>query len=984
MNNFKRSIAAIAVSTILGMSPVYAADNSQGFLSGKAKDAQGQILDKVTINIVNSETGLSRTYVSDDSGAYRFPLLPTGKYKVTATKVGFQTYERDIVVGLGSRTIINPSLTASNMEVIQVSGSTLELVDMTSTSTGLVLDQEVINRIPVSRDITSVALLAPSTSLGDESLSSRTPLVAIGGASAAENIFYVNGMNITDARRGLGASVVPFEMYKDFEVKTGGYSAEFGRSLGGVINATTKSGSNEFHFGANVIYSPDSLEAGQKDSRTTDGDFYRINSIDESSNFTGDLWASGAIIQDKLFFYALYQAQDDEWKGSPGARTNRYRIYKKEDPFYGAKLDWYITDEHILEFTYFKDSDDEEVTVFDLDSDNMTVGDKRNSFTNEWGGDTKTLKYTGILSDDLTFSMQYGINDSAGSTIPPAESLVNVVSEDGNILNNWAADPSLEDTERKLFRMDLDYYWGDHTFRIGYDQEKYVAFEDTSNAGPNNYGYTIHRDSVIGDTVTRDVYINRGSFKTESKAWYITDTWQVTDDIVLNLGVRNDTFDSFNVAGQEFISIDDQIAPRIGASWDVNGDGESKLYASYGRYYIPVPGQTNVRLGGAELNYEETFEFMGLDGNNIPILGNQVGSRVEHDDGIPGDPRALVDNNLDPMYQDEFILGYDRNLGDNWKMGVYLVARDLGEGFEDTDTEGALETFFQNEFGSGCAGGNCSYVLLNPGSDMTLHIDPDRVVDNLGNVLSDGPIPEGDYTIPASLIGLPEIERKYYGATFSLERQWDDVWMVNMAYTWSHSYGNHEGLINSDVQQEDAGITINFDYPGLVDNAYGNLPTDRRHALKMFGSYALTENLTMGLNAQFATGRPRNATGFFPVTEESPLEDVIASYYGALSFYSNGEASPRGSFGRTPSTFKLDASMVYKMDFMGGDLSLRADIFNVFNSRKPLTFWERTERRSSVEGPQESYIAGDADNRFGSPRQYQTPRYVRLSASIAF
>jgi hypothetical protein len=790
-------------------------------------------------------------------------------------------------------------------------------------------------------------------------------------------------MNITDARRGLGASVVPFEMYKDFQIKTGGYSAEFGRSLGGVINATTKSGTNEFHFGANAYFEPTDLKSDMPDSLRNNGDFYRINGIDEESSFNGDLWASGAIIEDTLFFYALYAAQDYEWKGSPAARTSQYQIRKNEDPFFGAKLDWYITDEHIFEFTYFKDSDDEEVTVFSLNSETMeTPVTPNSSYTNEWGGDTKSLKYTGILTDSITISALYGINTSDGSTVPPADQLVNGVFESSNVVNNWSANPSLESTERKLFRFDVDFYWGDHTFRIGYDQEKYDAFEDTSNAGPNNYGYDITRN-VDGDTVVRDVYINAGTFKTESTAWYITDTWQVTDDVVLNLGLRNDIFDSFNVVGQKFISIDDQIAPRVGISWDVESDGDSKLYANYGRYYIPVPGQTNVRLGGAELNYEDTFEFLGLDANSIPILGDQIGERVNFDDGVPGDPRALADNDLEPMYQDEFIIGYDRNLGDNWSMGVYLVAREVGQGFEDTDTAGALENFFQSEFGSGCAGGNCSYVLLNPGKDMTLHIDPDRVIDVNGDVTSDGPIPEGDYTIPASMIGLPEIERKYYGATFSLNRAWDDVWMVNMAYTWSHSYGNHEGLVNSDLQQEDAGITINFDYPGLVDHSRGNLPTDRRHAFKVFGSYALTEELTMGISAQYASGRPRNATGFFPVTEESPLEDVIASYYQALSFYRNGEPSPRGSLGTTPATFKVDASLVYATDFMGSDVSFRADVFNVFNSVTAVTFWERTETFGGF-GPQDSYIAGDPDNRYGSPRQYQTPRYVRFSASVAF
>jgi len=979
---FKHSLAAIAVTAVLGMSTAQA-DTSQGFLAGKSVNEQGVVLGNVQVTIKNLQTGLTRNYTTDASGSYRFPLLPTGKYKVSATKDGHLAFEREVNVRLGDRTIVNPALQEDGTEVIQVTGTTVAMLDVASSSTGFTLDQETLARIPVARDITSVALLAPSASLGDESLVSRTPLVAIGGASAAENVFYVNGMNITDARRGLGASVVPFEMYKDFDIKTGGYSAEYGRSMGGVIVATTKSGSNDFHFGANAYFEPKSLKEESPNSLRSNGNFYRVNEVDEETSQNIDIWASGAIIEDTLFFYGLYSAQDYEWSGSPGVSTTTYQVRKQDDPFFGAKLDWYITDEHILELTYFKDSDDEVINSYVL-SDELVQGEHTGVSTNEWGGKTTTLKYTGIITDDLTVSMQYGINESAGSTVPVTTDINRVIVDGVTSPNGWVANASYEETERKLFRMDVDYYWGDHTLRFGVDREEYEAFEDTSDAGPNNYTYVVDTEN---QNITRSIYINQGTFRTESNAYYITDTWQVTDDVVLNLGLRNDTYKSFNITGEEFISMENQIAPRLGVSWDVNGDGESKLYANFGRYFVPVPGQTNVRLGGAEINNETVYDLDGFDGSGLPILGAQQGGLIVFDDGIPNDPRSLADNDIDPMYQDEFIIGYNRNLGDNWSMGVYLVARDLGQGFEDTDVEGAFEAYFNDNFGSGCAGGNCSYVLMNPGNDLSIHIDPDRVVDSEGNEVSNGPIPEDDYLIPNSYIRLPEIERTYYGATFSLDRQWDDVWSLSAAYTWSHSYGNHEGLINSDIQQEDAGITINYDYPGLVDNSWGNLPTDKRHSLRVFGSYALTENLIVGATAQYMSGRPMNATGYFPAEADGPLEDIIATHYVDLTFYRNGEPSPRGSLGNMPSTFKIDLSAIYSTEFMGSDVTLRADVFNIFNSLTPITRYERSENFGGVEDDIHGagrYVAGTQKDRYGSPRQYQTPRYVRLSASIAF
>ena len=675
--NIKRSVVAIAVTAVLGMSSAQA-DTSQGFLVGKSVNAQGIILENVVVTIVNTQTGLTRTYTTDSDGSYRFPLLPTGKYKVLAKKDGHLAFSQEVNVRLGDRTRVNATLPVDGTEVIQVVGSSIAMIDVASSGTSFVLDQEMLSRIPVARDITSVALLAPSITLGDQSLTSRTPLIAAGGSSPAENIFIVNGMNITDARRGLGASVVPFEMYKDFDVKTGGYSAEYGRSMGAVVVATTKSGSNDFHFGANAYFEPSSLKEESPNSLRSNGDYYRINSVDEEKSFNGDLWVSGAFIEDTLFFYGLYAAQDYEWSGSPGGATSTYQVRTQEDPFFGAKLDWYITDEHILELTYFKDSDDEVIKGYELNED-LSVGDYQGVSTTEWGGETTSLKYTGIISDDLTVSMQYGLNTSAGSVIPSETSINRVIVDGVTSANGWVSSASYEETERKLFRFDVDYYWGDHVFRFGVDREEYEAFENTSDAGPNNYVYSVNTED---NNITRSVYINKGTFKTESNAFYITDTWQVTDDVVLNLGLRNDTYKSYNITGTEFISIENQIAPRVGVAWDVNGDGDSKLYANYGRYYIPVPGQTNVRLGGAEINNEQVFDLDGFDAaTGYPILGTQQGGLVVFDDGIPNDPRALADNDIDPMYLDEFILGYDRNLGDNWSMGIYLVAKETGQGF---------------------------------------------------------------------------------------------------------------------------------------------------------------------------------------------------------------------------------------------------------------------------------------------------------------
>ena len=85
--------------------------------------------------------------------------------------------------------------------------------------------------------------------------------VSFGGSSVAENTIYINGLNVTDFYNRIGFSSVPYAFYKEFQVKTGGYSVEFGRTTGGVINAVTRSGTNDFEFGSEITWEPDFLQA---------------------------------------------------------------------------------------------------------------------------------------------------------------------------------------------------------------------------------------------------------------------------------------------------------------------------------------------------------------------------------------------------------------------------------------------------------------------------------------------------------------------------------------------------------------------------------------------------------------------------------------------------------------------------------------------------------------------------------------------------
>jgi hypothetical protein len=980
MKAFKTSAAAIAVAACIGMATPALA-NTNGFISGNSTTESGVIITGASVTILNLETGLTREVQTNSNGVFRFPLLPPGNYKVSASADGFRTTtEENVVVGISGKVNINLKLQSDTTEVIQVLGSSVSLVDVTSNSTGIVVDSFTLEKVPVARDLTGVALLAPGTTKGDSAFGN---LPAIGGASVAENAYYVNGLNLTNFRTGVGSSNPPFEMLETFEVKTGGYSAEFGRITGGVINAKTKSGSNEFKWGVNVYYEPDAFREDKPSSRRDDGTFRIDNTNDENDFFETNIWASGALIEDTLFYYVLYSPREDTFTyngaeaATGGGVIQNVFDQTEDDAFWGTKIDWYINDSNILELTAFSDETRRVTTTFtDID------GERQSGSTqgfDDIGGTNYTLKYTGIINDYFNIEAQYGMNEqnrTSQSALDANPVIYRRFDSNGAFVigGNWAnflVDEGFD--EREVFRVDANLFAGDHSLRFGLDYEVLTAEANTVLSGGNYY--LLYVDDVTDPAnetireVRRRTYSSGGAFELKNFAFYVQDQWQVTDDLVVNMGLRNDSFENFNGAGESFVKLDNQWAPRLGAVYDLKGDGDSKVWASYGRYYLPVAANTNIRLSGAETYIHDFRAFTGfadaaLEVPNFDEGGAATSPQQVFANGDVPSALAIVDADLDSMYSDEFIAGYQFQLNDEWSMAIQGTYRELATTIEDVAVDFGFNQYVEREFGSSCT--ECSgfhyYVLANPGTDITITTDPD----------GDGPLLDQAYTIPASDLNYPESVRKYAGIDVTLEKAWDDVWLLNAAYTWSHSWGNNEGYVRSDNGQDDAGLTTLFDQPGLLDGAYGNLPNDRRHALKVFGAYQITEAFQLGANFQWQSGRPKNAFGYHPT-------DEFARAYGSESFYAGGELVPRGSLGTTSSSWSVDLTASYVMALNEDyDLTFRADVFNLFNNDTV------TEVREIYDDEASDELNPTIDPNFGRATNWQTPRYARFSISLRY
>ena len=344
---------------------------------------------------------------------------------------------------------------------------------------------------------------------------------------------------------------------------------------------------------------------------------------------------------------------------------------------------------------------------------------------------------------------------------------------------------------------------------------------------------------------------------------------------------------------------------------------------------------------------------VGEDG--IPTT-QELGSALTTGDGSVPEARSGLDTSLKPMYQDEWIIAYERDLGEDWVAGIRYVRRELQSLIEDITP---LAWFGDNYFSPSL---QCWYVMTNPGSDMTTFCDSD----------GDGILEETFIT--AEDLGYPKARRTYEAVEFTAAKSFGNSWSLQGSYTWSKNKGNTEGSVKSDNAQDMANLTEDFDLPQLMDGAYGYLPNDRRHKLKLWGSHQVTDHLMLGANLFAQSGRPINSFG---IGHPDGTPWYGSTYYlttdvgdpnvpGDETF----EYTPRGSAGRTDWMIQLDLAAIYSFNW--GDyakVELRAEVFNLLDADGTTEVYEHAEVR-----PDEYRL----------PMTYQQPRYLRFGAAIRF
>ena len=1022
-------MALVAAPAVALMTPSVAVAQSltQGAVSGTVSNQAGAPIAGAEVTLRSVAQGFSRSYTTDATGAFRSVALPQGQYEVVVNASGYNSLTDTVSVGSGGTAQIFLTLGAAadgatDIDEVVVVGVRRAVSEFDATTTGLTVNVEELSKnVPIARDASAVALLAPGVTASDNAFGN---IPTIGGASAGENTYFINGLNITKFRDFTGSSTVPFEFYQTLETKTGGYQAEFGRGTGGVLNGTTKSGGNEWEFGLTAYWQPDALREDAPDT------FAAQNRFDEgeSSDLIFDF--GGPIIRDRLFVFGLYNWRDrDAYNvgaqstivnpdfGVLGASATRVT---SDDPFYGAKVDFLVTDDHRLEFTYFSDDQTSTTDNYFVNADGDQVGQYVSS-NFQFGGESWIARYTGVWTDWLTTSIAYGVNEYNEALTSPGDdcAFISSTAVTDPRRGCWGTPTSqvaFNDDRREILRADVDIYadfMGSHHFKLGIDQEKLESSQqlDYSGSGYNycrpggpisvavnctgdrtgGLWFRYQNHDASGPTRVRiRAYDNDGSWASTQNAYYIQDSWEVTDQLTLNLGLRNEGFENENIAGVAFVDLQNQWAPRVGATYDVFGDGESKLFGFWGRYFLPVAVNTNQRLAGSEFFIQDTWTLDRTGGPNDlnsdgiddltdePILGTFLGG-TNLADGTVRPISTQVDKELDPMFVDEFILGYEQRVFGDWTMSIKGTYRDLGTAIDDVAIDAAVLEYCEAA-GGGLSAAICynvwygfhQYVLTNPGEDMVITLSGEDLDRATGGVITT----DREITLTADQLNYPTPERTYKALELSLEKPFDGLWGGRFSYVWSQSKGNYEGALKSDNGQTDPGLSQDFDQPGLLDGAYGYLPNHREHTFKAFGNWQATPALNIGANLLIQSPRKFGCIGVHP-------SDLFASFYGASSWFCNGVITPRGESFESDWLKVLDLTFAYDLaevfDVPGDSLVLRADVFNVFNFQSATDYNEFGEFDvGNYPGP------GAADPNYGRATAYQAPLTVRFSVAYLF
>ena len=990
-------------------------------LYGTAPSANGTYIE------ISADTGFSQKITIDSNGHYSVRSLPTGTYTISL-KRGDDTLQQRSNVKLAVNSNNNISFDSTpatgeetTLNDVKVDSGSTPTFDVGSSDSSTIIGANDLKNLPLNRSAESIALLAPGTVAGNRAFKSGPYQggLSFGGAGVTENSYYIDGYLVSNPLTNIGGLSLPYSSIDQQETFTGGYSARYGRSAGGVISQIGKHGTKNWKFGGQILWAPKSLAknvpngyftsapAPQGYSYTLPNTLGKLRQYSQKDSLTNTIFSGyigGPLIPDKfLTFIAVEQGNTDSVSTSAidAATVGRSHLKEKQPKLY-AKFDINIDDNNTIQLTGISDKYRKSGYNTDFDYSNLrdTGRSKSSPDTVKNNADYYLLKYTSFINQNISINTIYGKSRAHNSENNPSQDpYIWSGSRQNPDINQQIVRGNSQSSSHKTdglnrthgLRFDLNWSWGKNDFTTGIDNMFFAGTNQGDMPTGPGYGwaygsskpgitlnstYNIHAPAGKDASTTTVYWVTKRIRKSASnmsvgqRAYFIEDHLRVTDRFFLTLGLRNDRFTNRNNLGQTFVKSGNQWAPRLGASWDVLGNASFKMYANLGRYYLALPNSVAIRGATPSEVTDQYYSYTGIDSRGIPTGLQPLNKNADRPISVNGeynktpDPHSFAASNLKSMYQDEIIAGFDKLLdGGKWVTGAKMTYRNLGSTIDDVcDSDRVAAKLTKMGINPNTIT-IPSCLLFNPGKDNRF-----TLAKNKGS----------DYQIVhmnRSDWGFVEgAKRKYIALDLYLQYPSDGKWEGRLDYTLAHNFGNSEGQVNSTLGQSDVSKTQDWDAAALMLYSGGTLPNARRHQIKLRGSYSPSPEWTLGSTIHLISGTPKSCLGLYGIDDAGhPIPEQDPTNYGSRYHVCNHKPSPPGAIGTTPWSQMVDFDLTYRPLFAQHKLAFSLSVFNLFNQIKPIAV------RSIYEDSFDRL-----NNLYGTTSDFTQPRYVRLTMNYDF
>jgi len=712
MRRLTSGIIAILMFALVA-APV-AAQQTTGNITGRVTDEQGAAIPGVIVTAKQTATGFTRSDTTNTEGLYRLTGLPVGTYELTTEITGFSKVDRkDLIVTVGQTLPIDVALKlASVQENVVVTGES-PLIETSASSVGASVDVARLENLPLNgRQFANAAATVPGVILGFHSDPTKSTQFSpqIGGGNGRNLNYQIDGGDNNDDTVGGLLQLFPLEAVQEFNFVTSRYKAEYGRSNGGVMNIVTKSGTNNLRGSLFTLFRDDAMNAKTETEKRNNAEKQKYRRYQYGGS------VGGPIVQDRAhFFGAAERTQQDTFQvvttlglfpEFDGEHATPYR-----ENLITGKVTTNVTPSQYLAVRYGRNNN------------SQPYGARSLSAPNNWGTSTNefnsiNLNHNWVLGGSKLneFIFQYAdfLNHIGANSGDPQHTFRNGVTVGQNT-------NTPQTTAQKKWQFKNDFSWSrsgwgglGHDFKVGVNFIHEPRLFITFTSGTNDFAYS-HGDNTLDGIIT-GVSINGGlaeaDIPLDQYAFYFQDDWRVTSRLTLNLGVRYDYIDGYQIdqsknpnfvkvqaagragllqgikglenAGKDPKNDTNNWQPRVGFVYDMTGNGRTVLRGGVGVYYdmgytnsnVLFPGIDATGIGfGTVFNVDNPAGIRNPDGSFFRF-GQPVTNIASQNQA---DPNALplfgqwIDPLLEMPYSVQYSAGVSHELMRNTVVTVDFV-----------------------------------------------------------------------------------------------------------------------------------------------------------------------------------------------------------------------------------------------------------------------------------------------------------------------